>query len=729
VQVFGSICRWTIATVCCFVLIERPFFAQQAGGVTAPDVLLEQAKTAFEALDYEQSVSLLDRLVNQLESGGPLGGLQRQQLIDTYELRGRSRFGLGDQDGVRSDFKKLLEIDPGHALSGQISPNVIKTFDDLKKTLVGILNFTVTPEDADVLLDGVLLPKTARGLSVLAGDHQVETRRLGYRSDSQSVPVHANAIVPLVVTLDRVSATMSIVTVPAGVEVLVDGISRGSTTAGPSPAGSDPPVVESPDAPVPGGSSPFVLGDISTGSHVIKLQKDCYVSSEQQLDVPQPHDYTLPLVRLEKAVGTLVIEGLPEARVLIDGASRGTTPLTVEDVCEGAHVVEVRSRYGRYGQRLDVRTGSRITVRGELRPAVAILSATGLEGLRGAPDLRARIQDAFQNVQSVIFLAPPADVMEQALAREHLDPGWMSFDSAHQPLGTASANITSAARQDLSSRLASALDVQAIAAVTAPTRDEPLNVLLTILAEASGDPDVIRVKLDDRESVRRASEQIDAQIPFFQPSIGLRLADVIDVGAVVVGVDPMGAAAASGISIDDTILRVNNEPLPDASHFKALLGNGSSDVRLTLEIRDRAGRSKQATLQTVRVPQAIAKDNQLILFNKLLIDLRNRLQRRSGEPDESVARLNLAIALMRIAAWADAKAELQKVRLPDGPGIANGTVQYLLGLCEEALGRREEADVAWRRAAATPALLTSDGPSIKDLAEGKLAEATRLRRQ
>ena len=54
--------------------------------------------------------------------------------------------------------------------------------------------------------------------------------------------------------------------------------------------------------------------------------------------------------------------------------------------------------------------------------------------------------------------------------------------------------------------------------------------------------------------------------------------------------------------------------------------------------------------------------------------------------------------------------------------MSNGTVQYLLGLCHEALGQVAEAEKAWRAAASdAESLLTEDGPLVKELAEAKLA--------
>jgi hypothetical protein len=68
------------------------------------------------------------------------------------------------------------------------------------------------------------------------------------------------------------------------------------------------------------------------------------------------------------------------------------------------------------------------------------------------------------------------------------------------------------------------------------------------------------------------------------------------------------------------------------------------------------------------------------------------------------------------------------VKLPDRPGVGNGTIQYLLGMAADALGQRADAEVALKAAAATDSLLTEDGPSVKELAEARLAELQRAPR-
>jgi len=93
--------------------------------------------------------------------------------------------------------------------------------------------------------------------------------------------------------------------------------------------------------------------------------------------------------------------------------------------------------------------------------------------------------------------------------------------------------------------------------------------------------------------------------------------------------------------------------------------------------------------------------------------------------EQAVIRLNTAVALSRIGDWNAARSELQQVKLPDRPGVGTGTVQYLLGLCADALGNRAEAETAFKAAAASDNLLTEDGPSVRELAEARLAELQR----
>ena len=70
------------------------------------------------------------------------------------------------------------------------------------------------------------------------------------------------------------------------------------------------------------------------------------------------------------AVASLsVSSNQPGTLVLVDGLQRGVAPLMIPDVCEGQHLVELKSQSGRYFQRVEARTGAKITVEGTRRRA------------------------------------------------------------------------------------------------------------------------------------------------------------------------------------------------------------------------------------------------------------------------------------------------------------------------------------------------------------------------
>jgi len=248
---------------------------------------------------------------------------------------------------------------------------------------------------------------------------------------------------------------------------------------------------------------------------------------------------------------------------------------------------------------------------------------------------------------------------------------------------------------------------------------------LTRLVNATK-PDVVAVSLDSPESIAAAIAQIDRAPAFFRPSIGLAAIDVADVaGAVVASVDVSGPAGTAGIRAGSVVTKANGQPITDAAALAVLLAGRKQDDDLMLEVKDRTGAVKNVTVKVMMTPRLIGVSDQTLLANRMLLVLRARLVGQNSPTDETILRLNLAAALAHVEAWADARSELQRVTLPEGPGIGKGTVQYLLGLAAEKLGSRAEAEAALKLAAASESLLTENGPPVKELAEAKLAEMSR----
>lgn len=679
-----------------------------------------EAKRLFDALDYDSAIRALDQAIGGLLARPLTDPLRRSLLPSAYEMRARSKFGLGDQDGAKADFVALLRVNPGYGFAAsQVSPRVVALFEEAFKETVTTLTLTITPPNARVLIDEA--PVTVAGpMPIVIGEHVLSVDRPGYKPVQQPLVAEVNKPSEVSIVLERVSSLVQLLTAPSGVDVTIDGVKRGRMAAG-------PPAAEFADAVAKGGtpagqvSAAMVITDLQPGAHVIELTRACYVRAEKRLTIDKPDDYLVGPVVLDKAVAILSVKANePGAQLFIDGDARGAAPFLDSELCEGEHTVELRSAAGRYFKRVAARPGDRIAVDATIKPALALVSVAG----QTAPgsDLRVAIERAFEGLRSTTLFAPPSDQADQALKVNQLPAGWMAFDANRRTVDP-STDIVQSVRRDLSTKLSTAFGAQGVASVTVVGRNR---VVLSLLAAGSAQPDVIAVTLDNPESVGAAIAQIDRMPSFFRPSIGLSAVDVADVeGAVVAGVDANGPAAAAGIRPGSIVTKANGQPVTDATALAAVLAGRKQDDELMIEVKDRTGAAKPATMKVMMTPRLIGVSDQTLLANRILLTLRARLLEQNSPAEEAVLRLNLAAALAHVEAWSDARAELQRVKLPDGPGIANGTVQYLLGLTADKLGNRAEAEAAYKLAAVSESLLTENGPPVKDLAEARLAELSR----
>jgi PDZ domain-containing protein/PEGA domain-containing protein len=700
------------------VLAVMPAPARAQVQTPDPAVLLSQAKQFFDALDYEHTVTALDQAIVVLE-GRPPQDPARRGLPGAYEMRARSQFGLGKEAEARADFVALLKVDPVYTLTGQVSPRVVALFDEVMKATVSSMKLTVTPPTADVRVDGTVVGSTS-SMPIAVGEHTITAKQAGYRAVAQTASVVSGQVADVTIALERVSSVLAVVTSPAGVQVIIDGVSHGKTQTGPPPADY---AERAARAGVPASelSQVMLITEMQPGAHGIEFKADCLVGTLRHLTVDKPDDYTLDPVKLERAIGSINVRTTQTGgTVYVDGQARGTAPTTLPDVCEGEHLVEVRSGAGRFFRRMSVRTGDKLEMDAVLKPAFALVSASGqATGLN--TDLRMTIERAFEALQTVTVFAPPADQLDQALKAHQLTPSWLAFDASKRALAQA-ADIGVAARRDLTARVAKAFDAQGVASVTVPSALDRGRLVVSLLAAGSADPDVVEVTIDRPDTFAAAVAQVDRAPSFFRPSLGLTAIDVRDVaGAVVIAVDANGPAATAGIAAGDVIVKANAQPVADAVALSALLASRKGDEALTLELKDRAGAAKRADVTVAMAPRLVGLYDQTLLVNRMLLDLRSRLQMPGTPLEDSVLRLNLAAALARIENWSDARTELQRVKLPDGPGVSNGTVQYLLGLCADKLGNRADADAAFTAAAATDALISEDGPSVKELVDARRA--------
>ena len=328
-------------------------------------------------------------------------------------------------------------------------------FKDVRSLLVGQITLSIQPGDAQVVVDGRPVDNPGEPIDVVSGEHTLTVTRSGYKPATVNVSVEPGRATEWRVTLERASATLSLETKPADVEVLVNGTSRGRTA----------------DA------GPFILNDLAPGTYTIELRKACHQSLLQRVTVEQLIDYRAGPFTLAPAIGSIQAGSSRAAQIFLDGKPIGDAPRTIDPVCEGTHIVEARTRAGRDIQRIEVKNGERASITLTPRPVIALLATAGAADASAAAktgliaassDLRAAAERALAKTANVLIHAPAAADVRKFETDERAPSGWLAFDLARKPLTPGARQVTAEARRDLSARLSKAMNVQGVAALVTP---------------------------------------------------------------------------------------------------------------------------------------------------------------------------------------------------------------------------------------------------------------------
>jgi len=296
---------------------------------------------------------------------------------------------------------------------------------------------------------------------------------------------------------------------------------------------------------------------------------------------------------------------------------------------------------------------------------------------------------------------------------ERAPTGWLALDLSRQPLSTGARTMSPETRRDLSARVSKALDAQGIAAITIPSGSSR-SVWLSILAANSGEPDEIEVNLDQPEAAMRALDAPSNLAALLRRNLGVSVVDALYRPGPVVA-DVGAGASSAGLVVGDAITHVNDAAVSSAQDLRRVLDSVGQRETVSLRVQGRTGTSRVVEAPVRLEPRIATLTPAGEAANVALIDLRARL-RRAGGLEEAAIHLNLAALLMRLASWNAAVAELQQVKLPDTSGVSNGTVQYMLGRCWDALGRAAEAQQAFAGAGKVAgSTLGEDGPLISEL--------------
>ena len=672
-----------------------PQSQEQAG---TPELLqFDQAKRLFDAFQYDQAIPIFDRLIQTMTAGGPVTDPQKiDLLVQTYELRARSRFALGDSTGAEQDFGALLVLKPDFKLGAGVSPRVTSVFENVRRLTIGQISIQMSPP-GEVLIDGrkVTVGAEPLRLDINSGEHVVNATRPNYTPFEQKVTVKAGEVAALSIVLERTSASLAVVTTPEDVEVFLDDVSKGRTTK----------------SATAGVSAPLTITEVPLGQHRLRLKRECFVDLEVPVTIRAEDVQTDPL-QLTPAVATVTIKTADNDAVLVvDGQVHGPI-LGDVTVCAGSHVIEVRGTHGRFVERREWKTGETVTLNAELRPAIPIVIATTGSATTTPERLRTALEKVFSPARRLLVYSPVPSDLEAAMRAENIPADWLNPTP-----GEAGQKLPKEVIRDMGRRLAARLGAQGLAA--AAVGSDSASVTFMLLAAGSAEPDVLTLSLADAATQGRAVDRLSATpTQLVSKSLDTTFIDVEGTpGAVVVRTN-----SASGLAAGDVVTSAAGKPVASVADLRAAVAaQNASATTIALEARSAAGAVKKAATPVSTVVDTLAVRDPQILPNRALLDLQVAHASAAAGVQKAAHAINLAVVHLRLGNWDDALAILKDVQATDGAGVSAGTIAYLNGLAYEGLGRAADAQAAFTKAAASPnARLWHEGPLVAPLATARL---------
>lgn len=682
----------------------------------AASELLAQAVAEFEGAQQSRSIRMFEEVISRLEGlrrAKTLPPRGRDLLAQAYELNGRAYYNIGLQEKCADSFRSLVQVQPQYTLTKEkVSPKIVDYFNSVKKALVGYLAVSSTPSGAKVSLNGEPLGLTNFfPMEVLAGEYSVEIVKEGYRSEGRQVSIAPRATEVLDVPLTRVTASYFFVTEPTDVEIWLDGEQRATATGTLAPdlvemarsRGIDPARA----------SSRTEVANIGIGTHTVEFRKKCFDPVKFSLEVTEATDYEGAPVRLEESVGSLSLRSDPPGgKIYLDAEYKGVTPMDIEGVCAGRHRLEVKHAAGKFIQEITVPKNEGIRWDCPIRPSLAFLGvvAESAAGERLILEVEERIVQNLSKINSLNFVLAPREQVERILGDLKLNRRTLVQKADRDALRAASEALS---RQ---------LEVQGLLVAVLPEERLQRTAVLHLLAGGSIEADRWDVAFSETASYRRFIDAVDQPVELYRPWTGLITVDtrIHEDGVPVLRVVPGSPAEQAGVQPGEILYSADGKPVRRTADLLAAVEGKKEKDPLPLLLKGASG-SHSADLALARTPQEIPLNKPTLLYNKVMMDLRQQVEGYPGTPDAAFARLNLAICAMHFSDFAGAHEHLLKAKdeLPNRPGISQGTAFYYLGVALDRLGDyKKEAAEAYRKAATfqDATLFNNDGPAVAPLA-------------
>ncbi len=666
-RVFGLIVLLALAALPAFAQQaesgagSQPASAEQARAEPAGDpavrARLDAIRDDLVQLRLEQALASIEALL-----GDPT--MSAEDRTEAIVLRAQVHASFGDFDALESDYREILQARPGYRPESSLTPEKgMKRFRKVRDELVGTLRFELDPADARVLIDGrqvVIQPDGS--LAVLGGARSIRAEARGFDPEVYDLEVTPGQELPVRMQLVPNARDVVVRTIPAGVDVYVDGAQVGRTEAPVQSYGR------------PSETGELLVPNLPLGEHQIEYRKPCFADHAVRdivtVDLLDRAAKVYEPVRMRPSFASLRITGEPlGAAVRINGEDAGFVPVEEAKVCPGRVVIEVEA-----GKRIVWRDER--TAREEVAASIEITPRPNV-ALIGADRWPGELQQF-----SGLFNAPSTTEAPSGVDLTGVD-GWMQLELPR--------------------------DTDLALAVLPPLRRGGADrwflwspVLRTVT------------------QLEAAPEECPR--PSWQRTVwGLTVADSRLGGkGLVVEVAVDGAAARAGVQIGDRVLAIDGEEMASSAMIRGRLEQAGAQSR-TFQLMGPGAAPREVEITGDTSPVLLASGEReglpAVLAAWAAVDA-------VAFPDRAAAALgNLAMLQSESGNATMAAESWRRVRWGDRKGINAGTASYYLGRELAVLGREREAIDAFRAALGAGArTFTDEGPQLAPAAQDHLTD-------
>jgi hypothetical protein len=628
-----------------------------------------------------------EQILGALEpKGKTLEGEWLQMLCETYNwlaiLDDRS---ATKKPRAQKDLEALLELNPDFDMDRIITNARLQgVFEALRSSRLVRVKLALDPEGGILAVDG--RPRQSAALKFLPpGNHKLTYAKTGYQSAEQQVDLSLKEPKSLEMKLTRVSSTVSLCTSPAGIEVLLDGKSLGTSVGIAAPELR--PMAEKAGVRLEELSAPFVVGDLPAGRHTLELRAPCFRTRRIELDPSYATpfaDHTLEAYKLDASRGLLTVSTAgPGGELLLSGKPYGPVPVKDLQLCSGSYDLQVRFPAGGFTERVEVPDGKSVQVNARPKVRMLYLGCEGSDDFAGRERMLRLLASFGERLKTVAFMLPAkGETPQEALTRIRT---------------TKEAELTLTVR---------------------PRSGKPIHEIELVVSTLQGEEDRSVVKPLEQDPLAALAARLNRLPRLWEPWVGLNLLDLPgEIGPWVLRADE--TALRAGIKTSRAITQVNGKPVTSVMAFRKALAEAPGE-RIALA-QGEAPIQLPVTQQALELPLN-ASD---LCYPFVLAELRLRYLGAKGD-EAGLLRLNQALALMHFRLFGPAMEVLRDARMTGTKGVSQGTLDYYTGVCLLRLGNvyADIASQSFNQALKYPqaTLFGPEGPFVAPLARQALED-------